>query len=340
MQAGARWGDPFRVGVGGEQLGLFGVGAKGTGDREVEAGLFAGGGGHAVERQRHIGSHRLAHPVGQRAVIAAARAERGLAVGGAQVWGDLRRRPRLYRDRRPVAVLVQPGPDARLPGHPDRHPRRRKPTTGKRHVPRSDRNPVAPPPANRGRARPREIDRQRQMPRIRQPVDQHRRLEQTRIQIAHHLRSRHRRQIRAALMLAPRPQRGPKRKQHHRTDQQQEHDPNQQQRRLAPLLQKPAPRPARHDPPRLRGPRYSSTPPRNKCETKLREVGINSCVPTAERTLRCCAPLSRWVTQRLVLAAPPARASLNELGRLGQEPIKNRSGAAPAVADALAPSRS
>jgi hypothetical protein len=51
----------MRDGLRGEQTGLLGVGAVAARDDQVEAGLAAGGGCHAVEGQGHVGAHRLAN---------------------------------------------------------------------------------------------------------------------------------------------------------------------------------------------------------------------------------------------------------------------------------------
>ncbi len=195
----------------------------------------AGGGGHAVEGQRDVGPHRLAHPVSQRAVVAAARAEGRHPQRGAQIRRDLRGRPRPHRNRYAGPALVKSGLDPGLAAHAHGHPRRREPAARKTHIRHADLHPIAARAPDRRPPGESEIHRQRQMPRIRQPIRQHRRLEQARIQLAHHLPRRHRCQIRPALMLAPRPQRRPERKQHHCPHQQQEHHPEHQQRGLAPL---------------------------------------------------------------------------------------------------------
>jgi hypothetical protein len=58
-----------------EQDGLLGVAAKGARDRQRNA-VVRSGGGHAVEGQRDVGTHRLALAVGQGAAVAAARERR------------------------------------------------------------------------------------------------------------------------------------------------------------------------------------------------------------------------------------------------------------------------
>ena len=72
VQARARRRNPLRVRVGGEQACLLGVGAEGAGDRQRMA-VAARRRRHPVERLGDVGAHRLAHPVGERAVVAAAR---------------------------------------------------------------------------------------------------------------------------------------------------------------------------------------------------------------------------------------------------------------------------
>jgi hypothetical protein len=67
----------MRLGLRGPQAGLLGVGAKGAVDRQVEAGLVARRGGHAVEGGGDVRPHRLSLPIGERTVVSAA-----LAVGG------------------------------------------------------------------------------------------------------------------------------------------------------------------------------------------------------------------------------------------------------------------
>jgi hypothetical protein len=232
VQALAGWRHPFGVGVGGEQLGLLCVGAKAAADKQHQTGFAAGGGGHPVERERHVGAHRLAGAVGQRAAVAAAAGIGGPLEAG-RVQGQLGRGPRPHRywRRPPPARHANAGTSAHR--HP--HPRGAETGTWEAHPDPVRRHPVAAraPPGRRPGQR--QKSRLRQMPRIGRPVQQHRWLEQPRIVIAHHLRRRHRRQIRRPLMTPLRPQRLPKRKQHQQPRQQRRHQPQQQQRRL-PLL--------------------------------------------------------------------------------------------------------
>jgi hypothetical protein len=51
----------MRLGLCGEEGRLFGVGAKAAGDAYEEPRLVARGGRHAVEGERNVGPHRLAH---------------------------------------------------------------------------------------------------------------------------------------------------------------------------------------------------------------------------------------------------------------------------------------
>jgi hypothetical protein len=67
------------------------------------------------------------------------------------------------------------------------------------------------------------------MTRIWQAVREHRRLEQPRIQIAHHLRPGHRRQIHRPLMTPLRPKRLAEREKHHHAAEQQRHYHQHQQ---------------------------------------------------------------------------------------------------------------
>ena len=222
--------------MGGEQLGLLCVGAKAAADKQHQPGVAAGGSGHAVERHRHIGTHRLAGAVGQRAAVAAA-AGMGRAFEPGRVQGQFGGGPGTHRHLgRPAAARhPQLGPSANRHLHP------RGTEAGIR---KADRDPVgrhavagrAPPGRRPGQ---RHKPGLRQMPRVGRPVPQHRRFEQPRVVVAHHLRRRHRRQIRRPLMTALGPQRLPKREQHQQPTQQRRHQPQQQKRRLTTLAARP-----------------------------------------------------------------------------------------------------
>ena len=192
VKARAGWRDPLRVRIGGEQARLLGVGAERAGDRQGEP-VAAGRCGHPVERRGHVGAHRLAHPVGERAVIAAALTMGGPAEDRIGRRGQLGRRARPHRHRpRPL-----PHPHRRRAARDHPHARGRERPARKAHVRRAQGHPVGLPHAQRPLAREREIRGQRQAPRAR--------LEQPRIGIAHRRRGRHRRQIRRALMARLRP---------------------------------------------------------------------------------------------------------------------------------------
>lgn len=117
------------------------------------------------------------------------------------------------------------------------------------HIRPADLHPVPPRPPQRRPPRERHVHRRRQMPRIRQPVRQHGRLEQPRIQLAHHLPRRDRRQIRRALMPALRPQCLPEREQHNRQPEQKRDHTQHQQRNLTAFPEMDPERAAQHGPP-------------------------------------------------------------------------------------------
>jgi hypothetical protein len=173
----------------------------------------------ALQREKQM-RRGLAHPVHQGAVGAAARAERRHPERGTYIGRDL-------GGRAPGPESTPPRP--RQPPSSSRLRTRTTPRTatatrvganpppGKLTSAPADRHAVAARTAHRRSPYQGQVHPQRQMPRIRQPVRQHRRLEQPRILTCP---ARHRRQIRRALMPALRPQRLPEREQHHRQPQQ------------------------------------------------------------------------------------------------------------------------
>ena len=239
VQALPRRGDPLGVGMGGEQLGLLGVGAKAAADKQRQSRFAPGGGGHAVEGQGHVRAHRLSRAVGQRAAVATTAGVGGL-LEARRVQRQLCRGTGPHRYWRRSAAARHP--QLRPSANRDRHPRGPEPGAREAHPDPVGRNTVAGRTSSCRRPRQRQKRRLRQMPRVRRTIEQHRRLEQPPVVIAHHLRRRHRRQIRRPLMAPLGPQRLPEGKQHQQATQQRRHQPQQQQRRLAPL-RLPEPRP-------------------------------------------------------------------------------------------------
>ena len=202
MQAGAGRGDPARIRVGGEQARLLGVGTEGAGDRERVA-VPASARRHAVEGRGHVGAHRLAHPVRQRAVVAAAAATCRPRERIARCRRQLGRGACPHRDGapaprgRPVQVHLHRVADS----HPD--PCRCERHAGERDVAQLDPGIVAPSAGRRRAACPREVGGERQVARVRRPAGQHGRQEQTRVVALHRSGRRHGRQVRGPLRGAP-----------------------------------------------------------------------------------------------------------------------------------------
>ncbi len=243
-------GDPLRVGVGGEEARLLGVGAEAARNRQVEPGLLQGGGRQAVERDRHVGAHRLSHPAGQRALVPAPAGEGGTAghrAGGARQRGG-RRQLGGGAPSHPDGCLAGPSVH-RNPGLSpggDRNPGGREGISRKHDVPRDHAHPVAAGHAHRRASSQRQIGRGRQMPRIWQPVLQVGRLEQPRIGPAHGSRRRHRGQVGRALMAPLRAQRLAEGTEDRETHQQRSHHAQQQDRGLPALAAEIADPGAKH----------------------------------------------------------------------------------------------
>ena len=286
VQAVAGRRHPLRVGVGGEQAGLLGVGAVAARDQQVEARLAAGRGGHAVEGERDVGAHRLALPVGERAVVAAAvgvaraapgRLRDSSAVARASTASDRARRSAATRTSTPPRRVTLTRVGA-------------KPVSGNATLTRRIRRRCGRRPcgaaarASRGR------------PSSRGDAGWGRRSRERRARTgarsgAHHLGRRHGGQIGAALMLAPRAERLAEGEQHERAGQQHGDDAEHEQRGLAPLA---APTTApisawRHNPGRSTATRYVSRP---ECDRSA----MRSQRPP--RVARERAPWERWKRSR------------------------------------------
>ena len=130
-------------------------------------------------------TRRLAHPVRQRAVVAAARAERRHPQWHVLIRSDLRGRPRVDRHRLPPTaaasspshVRTRATPRTVTPTRVGANPPPGKLASAPLTLTPLRARPVPPPAA------PKPDTRQRQMSRVRQPVRQHRRLEQAGIQL-------------------------------------------------------------------------------------------------------------------------------------------------------------
>lgn len=131
-------------------------------------------------------------------------------------------------------------------------------------------------PQRRG-PREREVSLVRDVTRVREAVLEKRRFEQPLVAAAHHLRRRHRREIRRPLGVPARPERLPEPEQHQRACQDDGEHAEQQQRRLACLARqaRSAVRPpcplsvGRHRPGMSRPPGNHSIHARNKSPTAL-----------------------------------------------------------------------
>ena len=236
MKALAGRSDPFRVRMGGEQPRLLGIGAKAARDGEEQAGLTARCRRHAVERERDVRPHRLALPVGERAVVSAAARLRGKRPTGRR--DELGGRPGANRDRHAPCA---PGA-ARRPSATRTSPRTRTVTLVA---------PKALPPKLTSSARTRTPFRRppltaaamaaaRYSPSSRwrgfgTPGCEEGRLEQARIEVAHHLSGADRGEIGCALVLPTCTQRVAEGEQHQGTAQQRGDDRQHQQRRLCRL---------------------------------------------------------------------------------------------------------
>ncbi len=231
MQRRARRRHPLRVRVRREQARLLGVRAKAAGDRQ-RVPVPPRGGRHAVERERDVRPHRLAHPVCERAVVAAAGAARREAEHRVGRRAQLRSRPGLHRHSpapaRPRTIDIHPHGVA--DAHPD--PRGSERHTRERDVAETHSRPVSPRPAHRRCARPREIDRQRHVPRVGRAVGKHRGQEQARVVALHRARCRHRGQVRRPLRRALAAERLAERREDQHPGEQRRHHAEHQQEGL------------------------------------------------------------------------------------------------------------
>jgi hypothetical protein len=162
--------------MGGEELCLLGVRAVARRDQQRQPGLAVRGRRHAIEGDGHVGTHRLALAIGERAVVAA---PAGLRRHPETVRAghDLGRRAGLDLDRVPPLAGK---PHVGLLDHGDRHARGRevRPLEGHAHAGR--RHAVATGAAHRAGASARQIRGVRQVPRVRNPVGEKGGLEQPR----------------------------------------------------------------------------------------------------------------------------------------------------------------
>ena len=119
MQRGARRGDPFRVGMGGEEFGLFGVGAE-AGDDDQGDAVAGRGRRHLVVGRRDIRPHPLPVPVDERAAVAAAARDRRTFAAGA------RHRRRRFGFGARFDLLRRAGAEVELADHDRLRPHRRE----------------------------------------------------------------------------------------------------------------------------------------------------------------------------------------------------------------------
>ena len=216
--------DPLRIGMGGEQRGLLGVGAERAGDQERDA-VLACRALETIERLRDVRTHRLALAVGERAVIAAA-----LGVGVDARGRQLRLGHHADRDPPPlgVALDLHDFPDA------DADPHRRD----RVRVGEPDRHGVGAvgvtDPLGR-LLRCGEVCLAGDVPRVGNTAD-HRRLEQPRVRLVHGARPGERGEIRGPLSagLARHPTRHRAEDQH--ADEHRGKPAHEQHRRLAARL--------------------------------------------------------------------------------------------------------
>ena len=193
MQRGARRGDPFRVGMGGEQFGLFGVGAE-AGDDDQGDAVAGRGGRHLVERGRDVRPHPLAVAVDERAAVAAAARDRRAFAAGA------RHRRRRFGFGARFDFLRRAGAEVELADHDRLRPHRgERGAVGEGETEAARVDFVAPPGGERGFARPVQVGRLRDVTRIGRPVGQARRREQLGEVVAHRADRRDRGQVGGAL---------------------------------------------------------------------------------------------------------------------------------------------
>ncbi len=228
VQRLSRRGDPFGVGMARVELCLLGVGAI-AGRDDQPGPVSARGRRKPVERPRHVRAHRLALPVGERPVVAAAgRLERSAF---AQRRHDLRHGDCLDGDR--IAT------HGHLPAHHHLHARGGKLVpAGKGHVGRLEACPVCPADRERRGPRPRQVVRLAQVIRVRATVDR-RRLEQPLEVVLHRPRGGQCREVGSALRAALAGQSAAEREQHRSAQHQREQRTQRDDQRLAALRLRP-----------------------------------------------------------------------------------------------------
>ncbi len=198
MQARAGRGDPARVRVGSVETALLSVGAKAAVDRQRETRLAVRRGRQPIEGERDVGSHRPAHPIGQRPVVASARRRARERERGADAGGELRARARAHLE--PMGARAPRHLDRVASAHGYGDPGGREREHGKAHVKRAHGDAVAPPASNGRRARDGEVAPPREMMRVGDPGGQHARLEQARVHLAHRVPGGDGREVGRALM--------------------------------------------------------------------------------------------------------------------------------------------
>ncbi len=155
MQRGARRGDPFRIGMGGEEFGLFGVGAE-AGDDDQGDAVAGRGGRHLVVGGRDVRPHPLAVPIDERAAVAAAARDRRAFAAGA------RHRRRRFGFGARFDLLRRAGAEVELADDDRLRPHRREGgAVGEGEAEAARIDFVAPPGGERGFARPVQVGRLR-----------------------------------------------------------------------------------------------------------------------------------------------------------------------------------
>ena len=199
-----------------EQDRLLGVGAECAGDDEVDA-VLARRRRHAVERLSDVRPHRLALPMRERPVVAAAAAEQRRTDAGGR--GELGLRVRAHPDRLP-AIAIRRSTATRIRTGANVAP------SGKRDGPR--RRPPFAAATRAAAARPSSrYASLREMARVR-PAARPRRLEQPVVRVVHRPRAAERGEIGGALRGVARAEPARDRAEHERAERDREQPADEQ----------------------------------------------------------------------------------------------------------------
>jgi hypothetical protein len=194
-------GKQMRDRLRGEQPCLLRIRTKPAGNAEEEPRFFVRRHREPVERERDVRPHRLALPVGEGTVIAAAarmcgqsfvtRTRGKLSCGSRPDWYAPRHAP-----RRRFAAQPYPG----FAADPDGHSGRCEAGTWERDVAGANLHPVPAPASDCRRDGRRAVLGVLEMPRVRHVRLDKGRLEEARVEVAHHLGGADRREIGGALV--------------------------------------------------------------------------------------------------------------------------------------------